>query len=96
MPNQRLITFLFLLVGFFIFYLGSIGIKNIFRYNKFQLETQSLATELHKETAIQTEYKRELAAMCRPEYWQQLAQKRLGLVNKGEVVYKIIIMGARK
>lgn len=96
MPNQRLITALFVLVGILTIYLAGIGIKNIFRYNRFQLEAQSLVAELQKETIHQTAYKQELEAMRQPEYWQQLAQKRLGLVNKGEAVYKIITTGAQK
>ncbi|MFC1751856.1 septum formation initiator family protein [Thermoproteota archaeon] len=80
--------FFFITVGLCI-YICCIGIKNVFRYNKFQLEYHALAKELEVEKQKNLAYIKTLAAMKHPDYWEILAKKRFGYVKKGEVMFLV-------
>ena len=71
-------------------YVCCIGIKNIFRYNKFKLEAEQSRLQLEKLTLQRELYQKELQSMQDDQYWEFLAKKRLGYVKPGEIVYKIV------
>lgn len=71
-------------------YVCSIGIRNYFRYNGFKLEQLALQEELIKERRRNLDYKHQLLAMEKPEYWELQAKNKLGFVKKGEKVFKIV------
>ena len=73
-----------------IVYICGIGLKNIFRYNSFHSEYESLKQTLLVETRTNQYYKRQLSQLNSPDFWELEAKTQLGYVKEGEVVYKII------
>ncbi|MCP4050925.1 MAG: septum formation initiator family protein [bacterium] len=89
--RKRLINiFSFLVTLIFFCYICSIGIKNIFRYNKFKLEYSDLTTEYLKELHLNEVYNKQLSSLNNDFYWEALAKKQLNYIKKDEVVYKVI------
>ncbi len=82
-------------IGFFtmtviiLIYIFYIGIKNILRYNAFKQELSNAFLQLEEEYRLNRLYKRQLADIDKPEFWEIQAKEQLGFVKKGEVVYKL-------
>ncbi|NDC82074.1 septum formation initiator family protein [bacterium] len=72
------------------FYICGIGINNIFRYNAFRRELDEQERILLLENHANQLYKRQLSQLDTPGFWELQAKNRLGYVNPGEVVYKVI------
>lgn len=71
-------------------YISYIGIKNVFRYNAFKREDRKAVHNLHLLTQINTQYKQQLLAMSQHKFWEREAKLKLGFVNQGEEVYRLI------
>lgn len=71
-------------------YMCAIGINNIFRYNAFRTEFEEQRRLLLLETHTNQVYKHQLSRVEDPGFWELEAKTRLGYVNPGEVVYKVI------
>jgi cell division protein FtsB len=92
--NNKIVHTLLLAVTTVLFlYFFIIGIKNVFRYNKFEIEHEILSAQFQKEVLLNNWYKQELVMMKNPSYWELLAKNRLSYVNKREHIYKIIYNG---
>jgi cell division protein FtsB len=70
---------------------GYIGLKNLFRYNKFKIEYARLQEDYEDEQKRHLDYLHQLASMQSPDYWELQAKAKLGLVCPGERVIKIMI-----
>ena len=88
MKRKRLLFFVTL---FLFLYMGYIGLKNVFRYNKFKIDYVSMQETYAEEQKINLDYKHQLASMQSPDYWELQAKAKLGLVCSGERVIKIMI-----
>ena len=71
-------------------YTTYIGLKNVFRYNKFKIECTALQEQYEAEVQLNTSYKQQQQAMQVPGYWEVKAKKQLGFINPGERVVKLI------
>lgn len=71
-------------------YISYIGIKNVFRYNAFKREDRKAVHDLYLLTQINTQYKQKLLAMGQHKFWEREAKLKLGFVNQGEEVYRLI------
>lgn len=80
----------FIITLIILVYICSIGIKNIFRYNKFKLEYRLLNAQLTKEKQRNIQLKQRLTMLKKPFFWEMIAKQKLGYIKKGETVYKII------
>lgn len=81
---------LFVFTFLSLIYISYIGIKNVFRYNAFKREDRQAVKELHSLTQINTQYKQKLLAMSHHKFWEREAKLKLGFVNQGEEVYRLI------
>jgi cell division protein FtsB len=70
-------------------YICSIGIKNIIRYNGFELEYQLLLSQINSETQKNRAYKKQLISLKEDVYWEMEAKNRLGFVRPGEQIYRM-------
>ena len=75
---------------FLLGYTTYIGLKNVFRYNKFKAEYATVQLAYEDQVRLNKTYKRQLASMQTTDYWELQAKKQLGYVNHGEQVVKII------
>ena len=74
-----------------IVYVFCIGIKNIFRYNRYRVEYNSLMDEYRFETLKHDDYRQKVEEMKTTPFWEFHARKRLNYVYSGEVVYNFIV-----
>ena len=86
-PIQNILLFAVTIVVFI--YICSIGMRNLFRYNKYQRSYEDTVTELNSEQEKYQAFKQTLADMKSLDYWELQGKERLGFVNKGEVVYVV-------
>jgi cell division protein FtsB len=70
-------------------YGSSIGIKNIFRYNVFELESRRLKSQLGREQARNHALILQQQRMQAPQYWEEKIRQELGYVRPNEVVYQV-------
>ena len=89
MTKWKNISFFFVTLVLVV-YVCCIGIKNIFRYNKFKLEAQENERVLKHLTFQQDAYNKKLLSIENEGTWELLAKTRLGYVKKGEVVYRFL------
>jgi len=75
---------------FLLGYTSYIGLKNVFRYNEFKIAYNALQATYLEEIRLNKTYKQQLLFMQNPDYWELQAKKKLGLINPGEHVVKII------
>lgn len=75
---------------FLLGYTSYIGLKNVFRYNEFKIAYNALEATYVEELHLNKTYKQQLLFMQNPDYWELQAKKKLGLINSGEHVVKII------
>ncbi|MFC1770597.1 septum formation initiator family protein [Candidatus Margulisiibacteriota bacterium] len=89
--KNKLFSYFFLIFSILLlFYISSIGIKNIFRYNSFNKDYLSLSSNLKKETSTNKLLNQNMKALNDIDFWEVSAKKRLGFIKKGEAVYKFI------
>ncbi|MSR88503.1 MAG: hypothetical protein EXS67_02480 [Candidatus Margulisbacteria bacterium] len=75
---------------FLLGYTSYIGLKNVFRYNEFKIAYKVQQAAYLEELRLNKNYKQQLLFMQNPDYWELQAKKKLGLINPGEHVVKII------
>lgn len=92
-PRQPLLSsgnliwmFLLLLLAYFSFQLG----KNLLVWQHLIQEKQRLTRVLKEEEGRLAKIKDDQAALARDDYLEEQARRRLGLVKKDEIVYKIV------
>lgn len=71
-------------------YVSCIGIRNIFRYNRFKINYEVSAQALNTQLRLNSEYKQRLASMSHYSFWELEAKKQLGLINKNEILYQML------
>jgi cell division protein FtsB len=86
-PFQNILLFGVTIVIFV--YICSIGMRNIFRYNKFKRSYDETVFELNIEQKKYQKFKQILADMKSLDYWELQGKKRLGFVKNDEIVYVI-------
>ncbi|MBG90949.1 MAG: hypothetical protein CL521_03935 [Actinobacteria bacterium] len=67
-----------------------IGIRNVFRYNKFRSEYDQSVRQLQVASKLNQQYKRQLLQFQDNSYWELEAKRRLNYVKPGEAVYIFI------
>jgi len=72
-----------------LFYVCSIGIHNVFRYNAFKFEYLDALAKYESEVKKKEWYEFQINAQDRESYWEEKAKMELGYVKNGEVVYKV-------
>jgi len=96
----RLVAFRqFIFFGFtliLLVYVCCIGIRNIFRYNRFKIDYEVSVQALNNQLRLNSDYKQKLAATSQNEFWALEAKQQLGLVNKYEITYQLITNNRRK
>ena len=88
MKNPR--SWFLIFTGLLIIYTTYIGLKNVFRYNQFKIEYKRLQQQSADEAKLNQTYKQQEQAMQVPGYWELQAKKRLGWINPGEQVIKLV------
>ena len=71
-------------------YICCIGIKNVFRYNKFNAEHKMLINELDQQKKLNDQYQKEMLALKDKSYLELIVKQKLFLVKPGEKMYKFI------
>ena len=69
------------------FYVCSIGIKNIYRYNVFLNEYKTLQKDYHLVQKRNQLLKQQLVQIEDMDYLEEEIKKKLGYIHEGEVVY---------
>lgn len=72
-----------------LFYVCSIGIRNVFRYNAFKFEYLDALNHYENEQKKKEWYEFQISAQSKESYWEEKAKVELGYVKNGEVVYKL-------
>lgn len=80
-------VFIFSVTVLLFFYIFSLGIRNIFRYNAFKLERTELVSRRNSLLQQQRVLVRQLYETGSPDFWEFQAKLNLGYVNSGEHVY---------
>jgi len=75
-----------------IIYSSSIGMRNLFRYNRFSYDLENNLVKLKELQMLNHTYKNSLVKMDSDFYWEFLAKRDLGYVNKGESVVKFLVL----
>lgn len=80
--------FLFLLSGV---YIGFLGLKNIYFYNKVLLETQVLEKKFLEAKQKNRAYKQRLHSLKHQDVlWEMMSRKTFQFILPGEILYKIV------
>jgi cell division protein FtsB len=89
--KQRLgYLFLFGFSAILLLYMCGILIENIVRYNRFKREYDKVALDFQQTVELNMQYRHQLQAMSKPDYWETSARLRLGLVFPDEVIYRVV------
>tara|TARA_B100002051_G_C16386892_1_gene463281 strand:- start:95 stop:388 length:294 start_codon:yes stop_codon:yes gene_type:complete len=86
---------LFIITCFLLIYILAIGINNIFRYNKYQLQYNEIEMKLINEKIKNKELINELKKTKKEEYWELKAKQELGYIKSNEKVF-ILTKGVTK
>ena len=86
--NQLVIKLGFGLSFISLIYICCIGIKNVFRYNRFSAVHKSLLSQMENQQQLNYQYKKEILALKNERYLELIAKEKLQLILPGEKVYK--------
>ncbi len=80
-------SFIFFIILFYLIFL----IRNdLLRYQSLKNEHSELKGSLTREEALKKELEKEFSSLKQNSYIEELAREKLGLIKKGEVLYKIV------
>lgn len=68
-------------------YVSSLGIKNIFRYNKLRFEHEEAVQAYQLEKTRNQSFQEKLHLMKSNHYWELTAKQKLGFQKPKETVY---------
>jgi cell division protein FtsB len=90
MASKFVNSLLFSLAILILIYISSIGIKNIFRYNEFKQENESLKIAFENELIINKQLTSEVKLLKDESYLENLVRTTLFYIKPGEEVYKFV------
>ncbi len=92
MANKAFLSRFFLLgtTGILLVYVSCIGIRNIFRYNRFKIDHDHAIEQLDFARKKNEHLHRQLKQLDDKAYWR-LKAKEIGFIAKGDVVYKVLV-----
>ena len=73
-------------------YVSCIGIRNVFRYNRFKIDCDQALQQLDFSQKKNDHLHRQLKQIDDNSYWD-LKAKEIGYIAKGDVVYKVLPKG---
>jgi cell division protein FtsB len=79
-----------IILVFILVYFSSSLVRGIWRNMSVLTDYHNLLTDLEKEKERNQELKLKITRLNNDDYLELLARKKLGMVKKGEIVYKVV------
>ena len=77
-------------------YVFYVGISHLFRFNEYSQRYQRMCTQINIEEGKKAAWLIQLSKMENDDYWEWMARTQLGMLQKGERVYKVTKVGVDK